>query len=82
MQFVNQYSYVLLSLFVASVSAVAVYFWLPDPGGVLLLILLGVTLFAVGVALRYPAADTVDSEGLAAQLKRGVPVFIMVYSNF
>ena len=82
MQFVNQYSYVLLSLFVVAVSAVAVYRWLPDPGGVLLLILLGVTLFAVGVALRYPATDAIDGEGLAAQLKRGVPVIIMVYSNF
>ena len=82
MQFLNQYSFIFLSLFVLLVSSVAVYFWLPDPGGILLLVLLGVSLVAVGTALRFPAADSISSEALAAQLKKGVPVLFVVYSNF
>ncbi len=68
MQFLNQYSFIFLSLFVLLVSAVAVYFWLPNPGGILLLVLVGVSLIAVGIALRFPAADSIGSEALAAQL--------------
>lgn len=82
MQFINQYSYVVISVFVLLVSGVAVYFWLPDPGGILLVLLVGVSLFALGTALRFPAGDSISNEALAAQLERGVPVLIVVYSNY
>ena len=82
MQFINQYSYVVISVFFLLVSGAAVYFWLPDPGGILLVVLVGVIFVAVGAALRFPAGDSISDEALAAQLQRGVPTLIVVYSNY
>ena len=81
MQFLNQYSYVLISLalFLGSVSAAAL--WYPGTVGLMAVLLVLVGLLAVGLALRYQDDDTGRTPP-DALIGRGLPVLLAVYSNF
>ena len=82
MQFFNQYSYIAVSLFALLVSAGAAYLWLPLPGGLLVVVLVGVGVVAVGAGLRYREADVASGTGLDELIGNGRPALVAVFSNY
>ena len=82
MQILNQYSFLLLALFMLFVSSIAVALWLPGFGGLMVVLLVGVGFVAVAAALQYRDAGEFSSTPPESLIGKGIPVLLAVYSNF
>ena len=82
LRFVNQYSYLLLVIFVLLLSAVAAYFWLPKPAGLALVTLLGVVFVAAASLLRYRETHLPDTAALDGLIGKGSPVLVVLFSHY
>lgn len=82
MRFVNQYSYLLFVLFVLPASAVAAYFWLPEPAGLALVTILGISLVAVASLQRHRETTLADTAALDGLIGKGSPVMVVLFSHY
>ncbi len=82
LRFVNQYSYLLLVIFVLPMSAVAAYFWLPRPAGLALVTLLGVVFVAATSLSRYRETHLPDTAALDGLIGKGSPVMVVLFSYY
>ena len=79
---INQYSYIVISVFALLVSAVAAYVWLPLPAGVALVAVVVVALVGLGTGLRFRHTQLADLAELDEVIGKGRPVMVVVYSNY
>lgn len=82
MQFLNQCSYILVTLFALLVSSIAVALWLPGLGGLLVVFLVAAGFVAAAAVLQYRDGDDFSSTPPDALIGKGLPVLLAVYSNF
>ena len=79
---VNRYSFIALVLGLLLASAAAAYYWLPLPGGWLLVPAVGISLASLHFVLRYQAGQRADEGDMAALVGKGRPALVLVYSNY
>ncbi len=82
MQFLNQYSYVFVSLFALLICAAIAFLWLPLPAGIAFVALVGGLLVTVAIRLRTRASVLADAAGPDELIGAGRPVLVAVFSNY
>ena len=82
MQFLNQYSFVLISILIHLGSIVAAAMWFPGTIGLLLVLLVLLGLAALGWVFQFRDADDFGSAVPESLIGKGLPVLLAIYSNF
>ena len=86
MAILNQYSYVVVAALLGVILAVVLWRWarIPPNGTARIGVLIVYALLAtgLGLALRYPAGETLTLDRVEAALASDRPTFLMLYSNY
>ncbi len=81
-QFLNQYSFLLVSLFVLFGSVVAAAAWFPGLVGLLIVLVVSLGLVAVESVFQYRDPGIPAGKGPDALIGKGLPVLVAIYSKF
>ena len=81
-QFLNQYSFLLIILFFLLGSTAAAAAWFPSLVGLLIVLAVSVGLVAVASVFQYREPEIPAGKGPDALIGNGLPILVAIYSNF
>ncbi len=81
-QFLNQYSFLLITLFALLGSIVAAAAWFPGLVGLLIVLVVSLGLVAVESVFQYRDPGIPAGKGPDALIGNGLPILVAIYSNF